>query len=74
MLRRREEEHYINQLSPSMNRVSGDLRVANSGEGSARAALGYKLKPDTFDGSVPLREFFSQFNLIACANNWTDSA
>lgn len=28
----------------------------------------YKLKPDTFDGTVPLREFFSQFNLIARAN------
>ncbi|KAL6268226.1 hypothetical protein P5V15_001337 [Pogonomyrmex californicus] len=28
------------------------------------------LKPDIFDGSVPLREFLTQFNLIACANNW----
>lgn len=36
--------------------------------------MGYKLKPNTFDGSVPLREFFSQFNLIAranCQNNAT---
>lgn len=37
-------------------------------------ALGYKLKPDTFDGSVPLREFLVQFNLIARANKWDDAA
>jgi len=29
---------------------------------------GYKLKPDTYDGVVPLREFFPQFELIARAN------
>ncbi|KYN29444.1 hypothetical protein ALC57_01111 [Trachymyrmex cornetzi] len=29
-----------------------------------------KLKPDTFDGSVPLREFIAQFDLIARANRW----
>ncbi|KAL6260869.1 hypothetical protein P5V15_008398 [Pogonomyrmex californicus] len=28
-----------------------------------------KLKPDTYDGSVPLREYLTQFNLIARANN-----
>lgn len=39
-----------------------------------RAALGYKLKPDNYDGSVPLREFFFQFNLIARANQWDDAA
>jgi hypothetical protein len=36
--------------------------------------LGYKLKPDTFDGTGSLIEFFVQFNLIANANSWTDSA
>ena len=30
--------------------------------------LGYRLKPDTFDGNFPLREFISQFDLIAQAN------
>lgn len=34
---------------------------------------GYKLKPDNFDGSVPLREFFTQFHLIARANGWSNS-
>lgn len=33
---------------------------------------GLKLKPDTFDGSTPLREFFSQFNLIARASRWNE--
>jgi len=32
--------------------------------------LGYKLKPDTYDGSAPLREFFAQFELISLANKW----
>ncbi|CAL1672121.1 unnamed protein product [Lasius platythorax] len=32
--------------------------------------LGYKLKPENFDGSVPLREFLAQFDLIARANGW----
>jgi len=28
------------------------------------ANLGFKFKPDSFDGSVPLREFLTQFDLI----------
>jgi len=39
-----------------------------------RSGLGYKLKPDVFDGDVPLREFLSQFEFIAGANDWSDSA
>ncbi|KYN50244.1 hypothetical protein ALC62_05960 [Cyphomyrmex costatus] len=34
--------------------------------------MSVKLKPDIFNGSVPLREFLSQFNLIACANHWDE--
>jgi len=45
----------------------------NLRETPVRAELGYKLKPDTFDGTVSLREYFSQFNLIARANGWDDS-
>jgi len=30
-----------------------------------RGDFEYKLKPDTYDGGTPLREFFSQFDLIA---------
>jgi len=32
------------------------------------------LKPDIYDGSVPLREFLAQFNFIVRANNWNESA
>jgi len=31
--------------------------------------LGLKFKPDNFDGSVPLREFLTQFDLIARVNS-----
>ena len=36
--------------------------------------MGYKLKPDIYDGSVPLREFINQFDLISRSNVWGDSA
>ena len=39
---------------------------------TSREKMGFKLKPDMFDGSVPLREFFSQFSLIARANGWSE--
>jgi len=42
-----------------------------SGIGSVNA--GIKFKPDTFDGAVPLREFLTQFNLIARINAWPDA-
>jgi len=74
-LRRQDEELQLlrgsrsqPQLSPSNNRSCGD--VANN---DFRARTGFKLKPDIFDGKVPLREFLSQFLLIARANNWDDS-
>jgi len=35
--------------------------------------IGFKIKPDSYDGSAPLREFLNQFNLIARANEWSDS-
>ncbi|XP_032690721.1 uncharacterized protein LOC116853671 [Odontomachus brunneus] len=34
----------------------------------------FELKPDVFDGTVPLREFLCQFNLIAHANGWDEAA
>jgi len=34
--------------------------------------LDLKLKPDTYDGTVPLREFFAQFELIARASRWNE--
>lgn len=38
-----------------------------------RATLGFKLKLDTFNGIMPLREFFSKFELIARANRWSNA-
>lgn len=84
-LQRIREELRAYQISLSDNgnlrnsRVSGD-RVMNAIENVSgsrrevtneyRGELGFKLKPDTFDGGVPLREFMSQFNLIAKASHW----
>jgi len=39
----------------------------------ANVDLGYKLKSDSYDGGTPLRKFFSQFDLIARANCWSDA-
>jgi len=35
--------------------------------------LGYILKPDTYDESVLLHVFFTQFNFITRTNNWNES-
>lgn len=60
-----------------MSSHESDTRVVHAGEGNvpetAERELGFKLKPETNDGSVPLREFMSQFNLIAHANRWSES-
>ncbi|KYN08831.1 hypothetical protein ALC57_19067 [Trachymyrmex cornetzi] len=37
-----------------------------------RGQMGVKLKPDIYEGNVPLREYLAQFNLIARANRWED--
>jgi len=83
MLRRHDEELQAlketrpqnQQLSPSINIPCGNsgTQFLNEGENNFRATLGFKLKPDTYDGTVSLREFFSQFNLIARANSWDDA-
>jgi len=45
--------------------------MENDARGSLNfGQLGYKLKPDTYDGSAPLREFLAQFELISLANKW----
>lgn len=64
------------QISPSNNIAlnnNTDNRASGDNNGDLRARMGFKLKPDTFDGKVPLREFLSQFLLIARANNWDES-
>ena len=70
-----------NQLSLSDNirsagNVGGALRESGASMeawGDMRAPVGIKLKPDTFDGTSPLREFLTQFSLIANANRWSES-
>ncbi|XP_077282315.1 uncharacterized protein LOC143908505 [Temnothorax americanus] len=62
---------------------AGDRDLNSSGVGTrihasdsvavASADLGYKLKPDTYDGTTPLQEYFSQLSLIARANHWDDA-
>jgi len=37
-----------------------------------REQFNYKFKPDKYDGTVSLREFLAQFNLVARANRWSD--
>jgi len=81
-LRQREEElrrleakvlqRIPQQLSLSNNRNNVRSDSGNSNENAVMNELGYKLKPDNFDGTAPLREFFLQFELIARANRWND--
>jgi len=47
--------------------------VSGIGFANVGFKLGFKFKPDTFDGSVPLREFLTQFDLTARINAWPDS-
>lgn len=47
--------------------------IAEIPRDSGNPGVNFKLKPDIFDGSVPLREYFTQFELIAQASNWEDS-
>jgi len=78
-LRLRDEEiqrlqgHY--QLSPTNNREISGMRLNENLGNDTRSSfnfsqLGYKLKPDIYDGSAPLREFLAQFELISLANKW----
>lgn len=79
-LRRMEERlcsSNLNQLSHTdfSNNECAAVGTANVGERARDPIireLGFKLKPDIFDGTVPLREFFSQFELIARANHWSN--
>lgn len=73
--RERENRAAENQLSPLQHRDlisnhSSRNSVANNSVRNNNIELGYKLKPENFDGSVPLREFLAQFDLIARANGW----
>ncbi|XP_071579583.1 uncharacterized protein [Temnothorax nylanderi] len=53
--------------------AGGSVVYASESAADASDRLGYKLKPDTYDGTVSLHEYFSQLNLIARANHWDDA-
>jgi len=57
--------------------ASGGVCVVSQGADADACAdlheeFDLKLKPDTYDGTVPLREFFAQFELIARASRWNE--
>lgn len=60
-----QREWYPQLSSPNNRARDADLNLANLNS----PKLGFKLKPDNYDGSAPLREF----ELIARANEWNDS-
>ncbi|XP_032663763.1 uncharacterized protein LOC116840729 [Odontomachus brunneus] len=77
-------EQRLLQLSPSENVSSCESaggamrelhgsRAEERASGDGRTASALKLKPDTFDGTAPWREYLSQFLLIASANQWSEA-
>lgn len=66
-------EQRLNELNRSYNsKFVGENRVFATR--NVTHEIEYKIKPNLFDGSVPLCEFLTQFEIISRANNWTDSA
>lgn len=71
----KQQDETVERLEERLRQIPGQsflnsniaIRVNNLG------VYCYKLKPDIYDGSVPLREFWVQFNLLARANNWDNS-
>lgn len=69
VLQELQERLQQNELSQFNNRES----AAGINRDSLNRELGFELKPDIFDGTVPLREFLSQFEMIARTNRWSDA-
>jgi hypothetical protein len=59
------ERLQLAQQGQSFTNFNSDLVIENN--------IGFKLKPDIYDGSAPLREFLTQFRLLSRVNNWSDS-
>jgi len=72
LLAQRDES--VRRLEERIGQISGESNPISLNRENLSHGLGYKLKPDIYDGSVPLREFLAQFNFIARANNWNESA
>jgi len=74
MLQSRDEE--LRNLRERILQLSHSNNISTTNDllsGTMRSGLGYKLKPDVFNGDVPLREFLFQFEFIASTNDWSDS-
>jgi len=71
LLAQRDES--VRRLEERLGQISGESNPISLDRENLSHGLGYKLKPDVYDGSVPLREFLAQFNFIARANNWSES-
>ncbi|RLU18891.1 hypothetical protein DMN91_009249 [Ooceraea biroi] len=68
-------EQRLTQLSAPQIIPERSVDASVGGGGMAPlVSLGFKLKPDVFDGMILLRKFFTQFSLIARANGWDESA
>lgn len=81
MLRGMEERlRRMDEIQLSRNNLRENervpIRIASADDLDTRESiskeLGFKLKPDTFDGTGSIREFFVQFNLIAKASSWSE--
>ncbi|KYN18064.1 hypothetical protein ALC57_09638 [Trachymyrmex cornetzi] len=66
----REQEYVESRASRHAEAADAGGRERVETRASRHVETVYKLKPDIFDGSAPLREFFAQFDLIAYANHW----
>jgi len=70
-VQRQEAQQRQIQLSPPNNRAAINLDLRENNNFNLNG-LGFKLKPDNYDGNASLQEFLTQFNLIARANAWND--
>lgn len=74
---RKENEELRKELRQLQTQLSALLTTsANTTENVARETpvnLGYKIRPDTYDGTTSFREYLVQFLLIADASEWNSA-
>jgi len=78
MIQRMEERMRLNEGTNQLSQFDNITNSTGDREILSRCVtrvehVGFKIKPDSYDGSAPLHEFLNQFNLIAQANEWSDS-
>jgi len=69
ILQRNPQQLRPNNKNNNSNLENNNSNLENLNNVVVVRELGYKLKSNSFDGFVLLREFFSQFELIAQANH-----